>query len=97
MVAEPFDETYDIDSATESLASIVERVRRSGRRATLTRAEQPVAAIVTLDNDKAIGERRAREEAALDRITAAFADVDFEEVERQVAQAVRDVRSADDR
>lgn len=98
MVAEPFDETYEIDAAAETLASIVERVRRSGRRATLTRAGKPVAAIVTLDDaDAAVRQRRVRVAEAAREIDAALADVDLDEIDRRVREAIDEVRGASER
>lgn len=98
MVAEPSDETCDIDVAAETLTSIVARVRRSGRRATLTRAGQPVAAIVMLDDaDAAIRQRRVRVAEAAREIGAALADVGLDEIDRRVKEAIDEVRGASER
>jgi antitoxin (DNA-binding transcriptional repressor) of toxin-antitoxin stability system len=94
MVAKPVQDAYDIDAAGDDLPAIVERIHRGGRPVVLTRGGEPVAAVVSMVDAEAVrAERWARIEASMKEISAALADVPLDEIERQVKQAIREVRA----
>jgi len=98
MVARPSDDTIDLDQTGEPLPDLVDRVTRSGRPVVIRRGGRVVAAVVPAAGLGALArdrERWEREELALRRISAAFADVDLAEIDRKVAEELAAVRAED--
>lgn len=93
------------DTATESMkvtdvrehwSQVVNAVSRRQKRVILEKGGIPVAALLTIDDLERLQRYDARREAnfaVLDRIGAAFKDLPDEEVEREVAKAVAEVRA----
>jgi len=89
-------DTLDVQSARERLDEIVERVRRDGDRVEIEANGKTAAAIVSIDDLSRLRQLDARREeafAAIAKLSDAFADVPVEELERQVALALANVRA----
>lgn len=96
MSAPPTTETMTISNVEEGLSALVDRVSRRETRVLIEDKGAPVAAIVSaqdlqrleeLDRKWAEGERVLREFAA------GFADQSDEDIEREVAKAIAEVRA----
>ncbi len=75
---------------------MINAVFRRQKRVVLEKAGIPVAALVStedLERLKRCDAERAADFAVLDRIGAAFADVPADELEREVAKALAEVRA----
>jgi prevent-host-death family protein len=92
----PVVETKKVSEARSQLGSLVDRVRRRETRVLLEKNGVPVAGIVSA-KDLARLERQdeEREKAfeALGEVSKKFLDVPVEELERQVALALAEVRA----
>jgi prevent-host-death family protein len=89
-------DTIDLAEAERDLAALLDRVARAGSRVVLTRDGRPLGALVPvddLDRLQQLDAKREKDFAVLDRIGAAFADVDPEEIERETAKALAEVRA----
>ena len=94
--AELMTHTMNVTQARENWSTVVNAVFRRQKRVVLEKAGIPVAALVSAE-DLARLQRydaaRAARFAVRDRIGAAFADVPDDELEREVAKAVAEVRA----
>ncbi|MGH2615821.1 MAG: type II toxin-antitoxin system prevent-host-death family antitoxin [Thermomicrobiales bacterium] len=94
--------TVEISEAKNRLSPLANEVSRHGLRIIVAESGAPIAALVSLDDLERLARiDRERESlfAVVDRMRAAFADVSTEEIEREVAKALAEVRaeSAKDR
>lgn len=95
MVAQQESGTVEVDRARQRLGELVEAVTRDRVRVRLARDGRPVAALVSardLDWLERLERERAEQFKVIDRIQAAFADVPGEEIEREIAKALAEVR-----
>lgn len=84
------------DTARAEFDNLVDRVEQQGGRVVIERDGIPVAAIVsTADLDRLTTFEREREERfrILDEVRTAFADIPSEELEREAARAIAEVRA----
>ncbi|MER3437324.1 MAG: hypothetical protein C4346_06885 [Chloroflexota bacterium] len=92
----PKTETMKISDVRSHLNTLVNRVYRRETRVVVEKSGIPVAAIVSLEDLERL-ERLERERAArfavLDKLPEAFAGVPDEELEREAAHAVAEVRA----
>jgi prevent-host-death family protein len=88
-------ETLKFTQARQNLSQVVNRVARREARIIVEKSGVPVAAIVSTDDLQRLDEMDARSQAqmeAMSRISEAFADVPLDQLERQVALALAEVR-----
>jgi prevent-host-death family protein len=89
-------QTMSVTAARENWSKVVDAVFRRRQRVVLEKAGIPVAALVSAEDLERLRRYDAEREAdfaVLDRIGAAFADVPADELEREVAKAVAEVRA----
>ena len=80
--------------ARNKFADLMGNVHYGGEEVIVERSGRPMAAVIPVDTyERLVEERRARFEV-LDRIRSRLPDVSPKEIERDVAQAVKKVRSA---
>jgi prevent-host-death family protein len=82
--------------AKQQFSRVVNDVFRTRRRILVEKGGIPVAAIVTAEDLERLNRLDAEWDAdfaVLDEISAAFADVDPEEIERETATALAEVRA----
>lgn len=88
----------DVTEGGQLLSRIVDEVSRSQARVVVRRGGVPAAAIISVKDlerfDFLLAERR-RDFAILDQIGEAFKDVPAEEIEREVAKAIAEIREED--
>lgn len=99
LVAQPTDNSIDLERTSEPLPDVVERVASSGERIVIRRGGQVVAAIASAAELAALERERARwerEEVALRRISAAFTDGSLDEIDCRIAAALEAVRTEGD-
>ena len=92
----PAVQTISSEEAGDEVRRLVHRVTREGARVVVTEAGVPVAAIVAMDAARSaedLATARARRFAVLDEMGAAFAGVSADEIERETAKAVAEVRA----
>ena len=93
---ETITETMSISDIEKRLNSLVERVSRQETRILVEDNGVPVAGIVSLDDIRRL-ERLDRERAesvrAIEAFAAGFADRPAEEIEREVAKAIAEIRA----
>jgi prevent-host-death family protein len=95
-VREPAIQTLEITDVEGRLSHLVDEVSRNELRVIVAEAGAPIAAVVSVgDLERWARLDREREErfTVLDRMRAAFADIPPEEIEREVAKAVAEVRA----
>lgn len=88
-------ETITVSDARQHGASLLNRVYREGTRVVVEKSGIPVAVLVsTADLHRLDQLDREREQrfAVIDELRAAFKDVPLEEIEREAARALREVR-----
>ncbi len=95
----PMTQTMKISDVKSKLSSLVNEVYRKETRVLVEKAGMPVAALVSAEDlgrlarlDEA-GEARERRFAVVDRMREAFKDVPPEEIERETARAIAEVRA----
>lgn len=96
VVLNPKERTVDLTAVGEPLAELVEQATEAGQRVVVERDGLPIAAIVTpLDLEwlKRHDAERAEAIAVLEEFAAAFADVDPDELQREVDKAVAEARA----
>lgn len=93
----PTTETRSISQFQRGLSALIGRVSRGETRLLIERNGIPVAAFVSprdLEQLERLDRERAEQFAVLDDIGAAFRDVPFEELEREIARSIDEVRAA---
>ena len=88
-------DTMKMTDAKQQFSRVVNDVFRTHRRVLVEKGGIPVAAIVTTDDLERLRRYDAEWEAdfaILDRIGEAFADASVEEIERETAAAIAEVR-----
>src|SRR5215213_6150511 len=96
MKTQPVTQTMKISSVRAELNTLVNQVYRHETRVVVEKSGIPVAALVSTDDLKRLDEfdrERAARFAILDEMRAAFRDVPPEELEREAARALAEVRA----
>jgi prevent-host-death family protein len=94
---EPMTQTMKASEARQNFSDVLNRVFRRETRVLVEKSGIPVAAIISaqdLDRLTHFDEQRINDFAILDEIRAAFRGVPPDEIEREVARAIQEVRSA---
>jgi prevent-host-death family protein len=95
----PTTETMKISEVKQRLNSLVNRVYRREVRVLVEKAGIPVAGLVSVQDLQRL-ERLDREwdenTKAIERFSAAFADVTAEEAEAEIARIIADIRRKDE-
>lgn len=89
-------QTVNATAARQQFSELVNRVFRREARVLIEKSGIPVAAIISADDLEKLGRleaERERDFAVLDEVGRAFQDVPPAVIEREVAKAVRSVRS----
>lgn len=97
-IRQPATQTIDAAEATQRWSHLLEEVSRRETRVIVERGGVPVAAIISTDDLERFRRYEAEREkdfAILDEIGEAFKDVPAEEIEREVAKAIAEVREED--
>jgi len=92
----PMTQTMKASDARQRFSDVLSRVYRHEARVVVERSGIPVAAIVSAEDLARLDhydEERAARFAGLSRISKAFADVPVEELEREVARAIAEMRA----
>lgn len=92
----PETETINASEARQNFSSLLNRVYRDKTRVTVERSGIPIAVIVSPEDLERLDRyeaQRAERFKALDEFAAAFADVSVEELERETAKALAEVRA----
>jgi prevent-host-death family protein len=92
---EPITQTIAASEARQHFSQLLNRVFRREMRVVIEKSGIPVAAIVSADDLQLLRhyeEQRREDFAVLDRMRESFKDVPPEEIEREVARAVAEVR-----
>lgn len=92
----PTTETMKISDVRAELNKLVNRVYRHETRVIVEKSGIPVAAVVSADDLerlKRLDDERAERFKVIDEMREAFKDVPSEEVEREAARAIADVRA----
>lgn len=93
---QPVTETMKISEVRGQLNTLVNRVYRKETRVLVEKSGIPVAAIVSTDDLKRLDQLDAEREAdfaVIDQMRTAFKDVPPEEIEREAARALAEVRA----
>jgi prevent-host-death family protein len=94
---QPTTRTMKASDARQQFAGVLNRVFRKEMRVVVERSGIPVAAIVSTDDlerlDRLDAERAARFKV-IEEMRAAFKDVSPEEIEREAARSLAEVRAA---
>ena len=93
---EPMTQTMSVTQVRENWSKVLTAVFRRQKRVVLEKAGIPVAAIVSAEDLKRLQQYDAEREAdfaVIDRMREAFKDVPQEELEREVAKAISEVRT----
>jgi prevent-host-death family protein len=86
----------EISEVKSRLSPLANEVSRNEIRVIVEESGTPIAALVSLDDLERLArfdEQREKRFAVVDRMRAAFADVSTEEIEREAARAVAEVRA----
>ena len=92
---EPLTQTMKASDARQNFSQVLNQVFRRETRVLVEKSGIPVAAIVSaadLDRLTHLDEQRRRDFAILDEIRDAFRDEKTEDIAREVARAIREVR-----
>lgn len=93
---DPMTQTIAASEARQHFSQLINQVFRREKRIVIEKSGVPVAALVSADDLeqlRRLEERRREEFAVLDRIRESLRDVPAEEIEREVARAVSEVRA----
>jgi prevent-host-death family protein len=93
---EPMTQTMSTSAASRALPELVQKVSRQETRVVVQEDGKPVAALISADDLARLNEldaQRKRAGSVFDEIHARNAHVDPEEVDRDVAEALADVRA----
>jgi len=92
----PMTQTMNVSDVKSHLYSLVNRVYRRETRVLVEKSGIPVAAIVSTEDLarlRRLDDERARDFADLDELSALFAGVSVEEIEREGAKALAEIRA----
>ena len=92
---EPMIQTINVTEARQKWSQLLNRVFRSRERVIVEKSGIPVAAIISaqdLERFNRLEAERAKDFAILDEMREAFKDVAADELEREVAKALAEVR-----
>jgi PHD/YefM family antitoxin component YafN of YafNO toxin-antitoxin module len=92
--------TVAVPTRGQEWRELIDLVRRDDARIVVTDGDTPVAVLVStadLQHLEQLDDNRRALAEAIDRLREAFKDVPAEEIEREVAKAIREVRAEDDR
>ncbi len=93
---EPMTQTMKISDVKTKLSSLVNEVYRKETRVLVEKAGIPVAALVSAEDLKQLARldaERAERRRVVEAMRAPFRGVSAEEIERETAQAVAEVRA----
>lgn len=93
---DPMTQTIAASEARQQFSQLLNQVFRREKRVVIEKSGVPVAALVSADDLEQLRrfeEQRREDFAVIDRIREAFKGVPAEEVEREVARAVAEVRT----
>ncbi len=93
---QPVTETMKISEVRGQLNTLVNRVYRKETRVLVEKSGIPVAALVSTDDLQRLNQLDAEREAdfaVIDEMRTAFKDVPPEEIEREAARALAEVRA----
>jgi prevent-host-death family protein len=93
---EPTTRTISADEAGKSWGHLLDEVAQTSARVIVERDGKPVAAVVSPADLRRLARLDARRERAFDvirRMEAAFEGVPYEEIEREAAKALAEVRA----
>ena len=96
---EPMTQTMNISEVKNQLSSVVNRVYRKETRVLVEKSGIPVAAVVSADDLVRLQQLDRAWDAgsrALERVSAAFADVPVDELEAKIAQIIAEGRATDE-
>lgn len=97
MRASSTTETLTISEVKETLNALLDRISTGETRVLVGKSGHPVAALISIPDLKLL-ERLDRERAEqfkiLEEVGAAFSDVPFEEIEREIEGSIAEVRTA---
>ena len=97
MSSRPTTQTLKISQVKQGLNALVNRVYRRETRILIEKSGIPVAAIVSaqdLERLERLDRERDEQFTVLEEIGAAFKDVPIEELEREIARSIAEVRTA---
>jgi prevent-host-death family protein len=92
---DPMTQTIAASEARQHFSQLLNQVFRREKRIVIEKSGVPVAALVSADDLEQLRrfeEQRREDFAVIDRIREAFQGVPAEEIEREVARAVSEVR-----
>lgn len=92
---QPMTQTMKASEARQNFSQLLNRVFRGEKRVIVEKSGIPVAAIISPDDLEWLNrleEERKKDFAIIDEIRQAFKDVPPEEIEREVAKAINEVR-----
>ena len=92
---EPMTKTIKVSEARQQFSQLLNDVFRKESRVVVEKSGIPVAAIISAEDFKRLARleaERNRDFAILDEMQEAFKDVPAEEIEREVARAINQVR-----
>jgi len=92
----PVTQTMSASETRQNFSDVVNRVYRGEERVVIERSDIPVAAVVSaqdLERIKSIERRFVEGFKALDDIGRAFKDIPSEEIEREAAKALAEIRA----
>ena len=93
---DPMTQTIAASEARQHFSQLLNQVFRREKRVVIEKSGVPVAALISADDLeqlRRLEEQRREDFAVLDRIREAFRGVPAEEIEREVARAVAEVRA----
>jgi prevent-host-death family protein len=94
-MAKPMTETIKASDARQQFSKLLNEVFREESRVLVEKSGIPVAAIISASDFKRLARleaERNRDFAILDEMREAFKDVPPEEIEREVARAISQIR-----
>ena len=95
-VHDPMTQTIAATEARQHFSQLINQVFRREKRVVIEKSGVPVAALISagdLELLRHYEEQRRKDFEAIDRIQEAFRDVPAEEIEREVARAIAEVRA----
>ncbi len=93
--SEPSTQTVDISDVKDTIVQLVDRVSRGETRIVVEESGVPIAALVTAEDLKLLArldEQRAERRRVVEAMREPFRGVSPEEIERETAKAVAEVR-----